>query len=125
MYEGSNLETISALALNPDSTKLAAHAIEYDSGDWDYRGYIFVVSTSDGSFHSKMARVQHGRRGYAENTARSAGMVFDAYDRVYFAFDNVADYKLNSDNGAISGYSTKQLIAAFNVQTDTFDYYHE
>ena len=57
VYEGSNLETVSGLALNPDSTRLAVHAIEFDSGDWDYRSYVFVVSASDGSFYTKMARV--------------------------------------------------------------------
>ena len=57
MYEGSNLETISALALNPDNTRLAVHAIEYDKGDYDYKGYIFVVSASDGSYVTKMARL--------------------------------------------------------------------
>ena len=38
-------------------------------------------------------------------------MVFDAYDRVYFAFDNVADYKQNSDNGAISGYGGYNIMS--------------
>ena len=116
---------MSALALNPDSTKLAVHAVEYDSGDWDYRSYIFVVSTSDGSFYTKMARIQHGMRSYAESTVTSSGMVFDAYDKVFFAFNNVADNKQSSDNGAITNYSTRHLVAAFNVQTDTFDFYHE
>ena len=57
VYEGSNLETVSGLALNPDNTRLAVHAIEFDSGDWDYRSYVFVVSASDGSYYTKMSRV--------------------------------------------------------------------
>ena len=32
VYEGSNLETITGLAVNPSGTQLGVHAIEYDDG---------------------------------------------------------------------------------------------
>ena len=57
MIEGSNLETITAMALNPDNTRIAVSAIEFDEGDYDYKSYIFVISAADGGYISKMARV--------------------------------------------------------------------
>ena len=125
MYEGSNLETITALTLNPSNTKVAAHAIEFDDGDFDYKSYIFVVSASDGNYETKMARLQHARRNYGEHIASSSGIVFDQYDRVYFAFNMVARYKRDSDNGAINNYASKLVVTAYNIVSEEFDYYHE
>jgi hypothetical protein len=99
VYEGSNLETITGLAVNPSGTQLGVHAIEYDDGAYDYKSYVMVLSANDGSYLTKMARIQHGRRNYGEFIASSSGMILDNYGRLYMAFSMVARYTRDSDNG--------------------------
>ena len=69
VYSGDfdKLQTITALALNPDMTKLAVHAIQWNSGNLDENSYIFVISALDGSYITRLIKITHGEANVGES----------------------------------------------------------
>ena len=58
---GCTIDTISALALNPAGTMLAAHGTaSTTSFVIDHRAYIFIVRTEDGHYLTDALKVTHG-----------------------------------------------------------------
>ena len=111
--------------MSPDNSKLAVHAMKWNSGTIGESSFLFVVSAMDGSYISRLIKITHGETGQGEAIVRSPGLYFDDYDRVYAAFNLIAPNQRNSDNGNIQNYQGKLIVGSMNIATETMDYYEE
>ena len=75
------MNTITALALNPSGTKVAAYGWKDFSGSND--GYVFAVDALSGWKVSEVLKIEHGNRVMEVKSAR---MLMDSNDIIYMAF---------------------------------------
>ena len=68
---GGKLATITALAVNPSGSMVAAHGSEWKSFDYDENVYIFIVRAEDGHYVTNAHKIQHGSSGEGEFTVAS------------------------------------------------------
>ena len=72
-------------------SNLAVHAIAWNNGEIDKSSYLFVVSALDGSYISRLIKITHNSDGEGEAIVKSSGLLYDNYNRVYTAFNLVAE----------------------------------
>ena len=113
--------------MSPDCKNIAIHGTSLN-GTREPVGrvsYIVVVYANDGHYVTPMIRIVHNVAGLGEHTVMPDGLLFDSYGRVYIAFSHMATAGRNSDNGLITNYAGKALIAGFDSFKKTMMFYTE
>ena len=109
---GSYLNTISALAVSPDDTKLACHGWRSKLDDVNNTiGYVFLLRTDSGMTASKLLKMTHDQSYHVS----SSGFLLHDSDIAMMAFNVKGNYNANT---------TKQrfYLAAVDLANNTMQW---
>ena len=104
----NNLSVITALALNPASTKLAVFATKAPAETGHVDSFLFAVDTDSGFLASKMATITSESR----YSVGDHGIIFESSGKVYVAFNNI-----EPNNNRPANYEQKLRVGSFDTVT--------
>lgn len=119
---------VTAMAVSQDTTKIAVYITNVqDNKYYGNTGWLLVLNSSDGSYaNSKVVTIDWGSQtDQGRVVVRSAGMYFDAYERVYLAGNAVDDKGRDNVDGTRTNYEAKHAIFAYEYATSTVAYFME
>ena len=94
MVGSAKLTTVTALALDPDATKVACYGEDTYSNDLDANaGFIFVLDAETGISASDIMKLEHSDAPY---DVKSAGLVQRNSGMVYWAENSIGSTVPNS-----------------------------
>ena len=109
------LNTITALALNPSGTKVAAYGWRHMSLAGSVDGYVFTVDAISGWKVSEILKIDHNSRTMEVKSAR---MLMDSNDVIYMAFYQISGSFYNN-------WESRLRIASYNSATSTLGWIKE
>ena len=110
---------ITALALNPDNTKLAVYAEPIDNQLGGLYGWVWTVYSSDGRIQSGVQKITHDSSiNNSYYYVSSAGMLYNKFDDVIAALHLVG-------SGKKAGYEARHRIMNYAADTGQMNYIKE
>ena len=84
--QDGQMDTITAMALNPDGDELAVHGSQRNNEAYSNLSYIFVVRANDGNHLTDIKLVTLGSAGIAEHVVRDQGFVYTSTGKIYLSY---------------------------------------
>ena len=80
------MDTITAMALNPDGDELAVHGSQRNNEAYSNLSYLFIVRANDGNHLTDIKLVTLGSAGIAEHVVRDQGFVYTSTNKIYLSY---------------------------------------
>lgn len=121
-FDGAGtFDTVTAMAVSPDDTSLAAYATQYNGGSWHNAAVLFTVRTGDGGYVTEavMAEVDSAFKF----VVRDAGIFWTASGKVFMAYYQESS-KRHADPTDVD-YVGKPVLVGYDVATNAFEFFSE
>ena len=120
-FSDASMNQITAMAVNPDGTSLACYGSLYDD-DRSENLWIWTIRTSDGMIEYDALKYTLGPSGIANHYSRDSGLVYTSSGSVLMALFHWGTTSLDSDDGTITNYAGRMIVASYNPSLSSLDW---